>query len=495
MRFVTAPSEISIAHIKESEACLSPSRYTRFIVPEHHRGSSFVPLDSLVQIREQRTGISKGEWYRYAEIGDISVHDGDVAFRWLRGFQVPTSRPAIAETGDVLISTVRTYRGGVGLVLDTESPLITSNAILNLCDVNDPGGPDLLYIYAFLRSEFFLEQVWALLNRGLYPRMDRGALDRILIPVSSDIATREWISQLALTIAEKALQIRLRHQLLMHSLLQELTENQKVSGLPVTGDINIHDMIVRGRLDAAIFGREFRAKSQLIEDYTHGHTDLSGAGFTAIRGQNLQVSCIGKSVYSSDQRTGFYRLILPTHISAYGTIAQYQWLGNPRPLEKVQQGDIIFGAEATFRSCVVSDAVEVPTITNIHGIILRSDKASIHQRAVVGAWLRFLGEWGYSEILAAGGQGGSLAFDYLKQLKIPNFPAPVVRRLAEYYTSDPVREPGPASIRRFSDWHRQHNPRMGIWELDREMKELQAELGRAQERVIAGYAAEVPAFS
>ncbi len=170
MRYVKVPTEIAIADIQAEGACFSPGRYVRFIPPKPTSSSTFAPLDKLVVWRGSRTKILKSEWYNYAEIGDINVHTGGIGFHKLQGFRLPTLKPAIAQKGDVLISTVRTYRKGIGQVTSEEPNLVTTNAVLNVCGVTDYiTGLTLEYVYAFLRTDFFVEQVWSLLNRGVYP--------------------------------------------------------------------------------------------------------------------------------------------------------------------------------------------------------------------------------------------------------------------------------------------------------------------------------------
>jgi type I restriction enzyme S subunit len=493
VRYVSVPSEVPIEEIAAADACLSPGRYVRFVVPADQKGSHFAALDTLVKVRDSKCKADRVLPYRYAEIGDIDVHTGDVVFRESKGYYLPTRRPAVARNGDVLISTVRTYLGGIGLVTDTDDNLVTTNAMLDLCDVTDhAAGVDLLYVYAFLRSDFFTEQVWSMLNRGLYPRMDKGALHRILIPIPASPAAARWVSSLAQAIADKAATIRRRHSALMAAIRAELHNNQRATPKPSTADIRIEDIAAKGRLDAAVYSSDFRDKTQLITNYRHGYANLGDTGLVPSRGQNLQVSCIGKSIYSIKPRPGFYRLLLPTHISPYGTTAKFQWLGNARHLDVLREGDVVFGGEATFRCCVVCDALATPTIGNIHAIVLRSDELNLKEKVVMGAWLRFLGEWSYTRTLAAGGQGGSLAFDYLAEVLFPQFPFDVVDALASFYTNDVPAAPGPGTLQDFVPWHRARNRKLGIWELDREMKGLQADLVRVQEQIIEGSSVSPP---
>ena len=224
MQYVSVPRELHTSDISAENMCFSPSRYVRFIPPQQRGASHFVSLDRLVVVREEAVKVRKGDVYRYAEIGDINVATGGIAFRELRGYRLPTSRPARVQQGDVLVSTVRTYRKGIGLVTDTGTNLVSTNAMLNLCGTtNVASAMTLPYIYAFLRSDFFVEQVWSQLNRGVYPRMDADALSKITIPVADDEDVCVYVAALALAIAEKENAIRARDKEISSAIEAELS--------------------------------------------------------------------------------------------------------------------------------------------------------------------------------------------------------------------------------------------------------------------------------
>jgi len=145
MDYVKVPDEITINEIAGDDSCLSPSKYVRFIPPEIHTASDFVTLDKLVVTRSERVNVEKNNNYKYAEIGDINVFNGDISFRSIKGWQLPTKRPAVAKKGDVLVSTVRTYRMGIGYVTDTTSNLVTTNAVLNLRGIKSPFFKNIAY--------------------------------------------------------------------------------------------------------------------------------------------------------------------------------------------------------------------------------------------------------------------------------------------------------------------------------------------------------------
>jgi hypothetical protein len=488
MRYVSVPTELSLGEIRSADTLLSPGRFVRFIPPIAGNATRFIPLDRLVTLRTERTKVTKGEWYRYAEIGDIDIDTGGVSFRKMRGFELPTRSPALASPGDILISTVRTYRKGIGLVAAApDGCLVTTNAVMNICGISDDiHNVDLLYVYGFLRSDFFTEQVWSMLNRGMYPRMDRGALDKILIPIASEPLAIKYASALAQTIADKEGEIRRKHEEISELINLELLGEQKPGTSFGYSEPSSADILRVGRLDAAMYSEEFRRKDFLVRNYRHGSRGFNELELTVSRGQNLQVSSIGKSIYSDVKKPGFHRLMLPTHITEYGTVSRYRWLGNGRRLALLDEGDIVFGGEATFRCVVFCDTMRQPTISNIHALVLRSATLDLHEKIFIGAWLRYLGEWGYARAIAVGGQGGSLAISYLRYLQFPSFPEAKKRQIAKLYhnrVAHPVETP---RLSAFVETHRARNVNLGIWELDAELKDLQETLRMVQEQIIRG---------
>ena len=102
MKYVRVLNRISANEIYEEYYCFSPGRYVRFIPPNKQENSEFVTLDKLVTVRSQRIKTKKNKKYRYAEISDINIHTGDIVFRELKGWELPTKRPAIACHDDVI---------------------------------------------------------------------------------------------------------------------------------------------------------------------------------------------------------------------------------------------------------------------------------------------------------------------------------------------------------------------------------------------------------
>lgn len=492
MRYVRVPREIDSSDIRKAEACFSPGRYVRFVPPTMKRASHFAPLDKLVVVRDEAVKAKKGDTYRYAEIGDINVSTGGVHFREMRGYQLPTLRPAVAANGDVLVSTVRTYRKGIGLVLEDRDNLVTTNAMLNLCGTTGfAPGVTLPYVYSFLRSDFFVEQVWSLLHRGVYPRMDTGALDKIMLPIADDKFVCAYVGALALAIAEKEKAIRERNAEILRQIEAELSANQTQSfryEYPTTAEIRS-----LGRLDAAIYGHEYKSQIARILNYQRGSRTPTSAGFTVTPGPSLEIKLLRTRVDSDVPKNGFYQLLIPSNISEYGTMDIVTWLGTPRNLPLLRAGDILFG-EAGFqkgRSIVLIEQPDRAT-TNAHGLYARREDGNL-QKSI---FFRCIFNWYRSQrlidLMAVGGSGGHFSPTYFDFLRIPKFPDAVEETIARLYHNPAPRPAQKLTLENFVGWHREWNESLGIWELDREMKKLQQTLSDVQERIIEGETVMLP---
>lgn len=493
MKYVRVPRELHTSDVLAEEACFSPGRYVRFVPPKQKGNSHYVPLDKLVRVREEAVKIQKGENYRYAEIGDINVATGSICFREMKGYRLPTQRPARAEKGDVLISTVRTYRKGIGLVMDNGSDLVTTNAILNLCAMTDfAPGITLPYVYSFLRSDFFVEQVWSLLHRGVYPRMDTGALGKISIPLADDKDVCAYVAALALAIAEKDRAIRLRNDEINARIETELAANQTGKAFQYSYP-SFDEVRSTLRFDAGIYSEIFKREQHKITSYRRGWANYQQLGFAIGRGQNLQLSCIGHSVYSDTPKPNFYRMVAPTDISEFRTVEAFRYLGNQRDLDLVKRGDVIFGAEGFCKGrCVILVDEQQRTISNIHGVVFHPLDGSMTRGIFLGCFLGYLRNVGIVDAIGAGGSGGSLAIGYLDQVPIPRFPDDIQEQIARLYHNSAPAPARNATLANFLAWHREWNEGLGIWELDRELKALQRTLGEVQEQIIEGLTVKIP---
>lgn len=495
MRYVRVPTEISSQDLRGEAFCFSPGRYVRFVPPTKlGAASQFAPLDQLVTVRDETVKVKKGDTYRYAEIGDIDVDTGGVAFREVKGFRLPTDRPQRVKNKDVLISTVRTYRKGIGIVTDQDGPdLVATKAILTLSGVTEYAkGLSLPYIFAFLRTDFFVEQVWSLLHRGVYPRMDTGALGRIYIPIASDPRVCGYIAALAEAIAEKERAIRQRNDLLLALIGSELTDKQTTKEFSYKYP-KLSELRDRARFDAAIYGQEYKSKIWLVTNYGRGYRTPTEAGFVIKPGPSLEIKILRTRVDSETPKPGFYTLLIPANISEYGTMSKVTWLGTAKKLPLLRRGDILFG-EAGFRkgrSIVLIDEPENAT-TNAHGLYARRNDGDIAESIFFRCIFHWYRNMRLIDLMAVGGSGGHFSPEYFDNLLIPNFPADLKERIVKLYHSPAQGADVPASLAGFVEHHRSRNAGLGIWQLATEMSTLEAELSSVLESVIQGKSVNVP---
>jgi len=392
-----------------------------------------------------------------------------------------------------LVSTVRTYRKGIGLVVDGGDNLVTTNAVLTFCGTTGfAPGVTLPYVYSFLRSDFFVEQVWSLLNRGVYPRMDTGALDKVVIPIADDKSVCEYIAALAVAIAEKEKAIRVRDAEIFQLIDTELAGNQSGAAFQYEHP-NVKEVRNLGRLDAAIYSHEYKSKIARILNYQQGSRTPTAAGFTITPGPSLEMKLLRTRIDSDVPKKGFYQLLIPANISEYGTMDAVTWLGTARDLPHLRVGDILFG-EAGFhkrRSIVLIDQPERAT-TNAHGLYSRREDGNL-QKSI---FFRCIFNWYRSQrlidLMAVGGSGGHFSPNYFDFLRIPKFPEHLEQKIARLYHNPAPRPAAKLALANFVTWHRQWNEGLGIWELDREMKALQQTLNAVQEQIIEGKTVTLP---
>ena len=151
--------------------------------------------DLCVESKEKISKINKQDKYFYSEIGDINVNNGLVNVNSFYGIGLPSDNPKSLKQGDILISTVRTYRGGVGFIYDNLPNHCSTPAVLVIRDLKTTEITK-EYLFAVLRTEFFIEQILGFQNRGMYPRLDSEAMNNVLIPIPKIKKEVEYITAL-----------------------------------------------------------------------------------------------------------------------------------------------------------------------------------------------------------------------------------------------------------------------------------------------------------
>lgn len=500
MSYLRVPNQITLDEIRAKGSSLSAGMYRRVIIPT----SQVKRVGDL--IKEFENGVSvgslsyvKSSQYRFIrtkalqDFGYLTQFKGDaVIYITPRAYLGATSRyplRAIAD-GDILYA-----RGGsVGEVAIADG---CGNATISGHVMKIVFRSDYWYSFAFMKHPICKLQQQPNI-KGAIAALDNFTKDTLLdclipFPNQSD-ANRvvQYVSVLAQALVEKEKAIREKNKAIDSAIEQELTQHQ-CNGAFIHSFPNIQEVRAVGRLDTGMYSEDFKRKQFIITNYQHGYATYEELGFEIGRGQNLQLSNIGKSIYSQVPKSNFYRLMAPTDISEYRTVRQFRYLGNKKNLDVLKQGDVVFGAEGFGKGRVVILADEVQgTISNIHGITFRHKHGEIIEGIFLGCFLGYLRNIGIVDAIGAGGSGGSLAIGYFHHVQFPKFPdhkKDAIARLYHNPTPPPADNP---TLDTFVEWHRRWNQNLGIWELDREMKNLQQVLADVQEDIIEGKTVHVP---
>ena len=342
------------------------------------------------------------------------------------------------------------------------------------------------YILAFIKSELFRQQIDFLVPRGSTLRHGKTKFLDCYIPFPNINAdkTINYIEILMRSIINKEIAIQKRYEQIQNQIKEELENNQKDNkytySLPT-----IEQILTLDRMDSSLYSEKFRKNEFLLKNYAYGYSTIRDLGFEFVRGNNLAISVIGKSIYSSEVHDGFYTLILPKNITKYGTINKIEYLGNKSKMIPIRKGAVIFGAEGNEkgRSWVAINPND-KTITNFHGLTLYQKESNLSKSIFVKLFLDYFRATGMVDDYATGGNGGSLSIKYWDIIPFPNFPPEKESELVNlYYNPEAKFRTDEQTLDSFLNFDETFNDKAGIYELDNSMKLLQRRLQDALDHI------------
>ena len=481
--YIDVPTFTTLNEIMEKDFTLSATQYKTFFV----KNNNLLLVSDFLDRKINRNDLG------YEVGSDSYVEKSDYQFIKTKALQEETflldlSKEALQcitpssfinmnlKNGDIIIS--KDSNVGEVVILDRDYP----NAMLCGGIYKLPISKNKYYLLAFIKSDVFRQQIDFLVPRGSTIRHGKTKfLDcKIPIPNKNNKDTIEYVELLMQAIINKEILIRYKHQQILNEIHNELLENQKEVlfkySLPT-----LNEIIELDRMDSCLYTKDFKQKEFYISNYKNGTSSIEALGFKISRGQNLQISNIGKSVQSKKKIIGYYKLILPKFLSKYGTVNEIEYLGNNNKLKTLEVGDIIFGAEGNEkgRSLAIIENQEL-SITNIHGITLKQEVHNVDRGIFVKLFLDYLRDKGMIDAYAVGGNGGSLAIKYWDFLKFPNFTTEKIEEIVKlYHNPDLEYEPSKCNLDNFINYDKSFNETAGIYELDKSMKQLKEKLNKA----------------
>lgn len=351
---------------------------------------------------------------------------------------VPMNRKSFIDyklcKGDILLS--KDSNIGECAILSKDMPKYMIGGALYKLPIKSE---DRLYVFSFLKSKHFKKQLDEVVPKGATIRhAGKKFLDCLIVFPNYEKSLNEVVVKivklLTQSIINKETILKQKDELIFQKIKNELLNNS----LHVESDdtCKISDIISFNRLDAGFYSKKAKDQKAILDGYINGSSSLEELGYDLKRGQNLQVTCIGKSLYSEEKRENYYTVIKPTNFNDFGTVEHFEYLGNNNKLQTLMDGDIVFSAEGTVGKCVLFTKTDEKWITNIHGMILKSDDSNRELSAFVSCILRFYKRWGYYEHFSVGGQGGSLGKNYWESIKIPNFSPALKEEISKLYHNE-----------------------------------------------------------
>lgn len=494
--YVRVPDQITLAEMRSKRASWSSGLYRRVIIPN----PNVQPVKALLDPkRPYDRGIEPGSISYLTKSSHYLIRTKALQDHsnlvYPKGDAITPINPKAfrdphLKGGDILLSKDSNIGECAMVDAETLSQHMFSGGVLRLRPVGDH-----FYLFAFLKHPLFKQQLETMVPRGATIRHAKSLWLDCLIPFPVQPGAEHvcrYVSQLMQAIVEKEQQIRRRSAAIHNEIHLELTGNQKP--VPFTYQFpTSRELSEMGRMDACIYDREYRSKIWLIENYKNGYVSPEADGFVVTPGPSLEIKIIRTRIDSEVPLPGFYTLIVPMNISVYGTMNQIVYMGTAKKLPLLQKGDVVFG-EAGFqkgRSIVLLDGIDHCT-TNAHGLYARRSDGNVARSVYFRCIFNWYRTMRLIDLMAVGGSGGHFSPEYFNLVKIPLFPLEVQEAIVKLYhnlTPAPATLPTLAS---FVEWHREWNERLGIWELDVQMKRLQAELAEVQGLIIAGEPVIVP---
>ena len=486
MQYIQIPKTITYEDLTERRS-LSPSNYRTLSLKNKNVKKVRELLSELPQ---------KGE-----EVGSFSyINKSNLYFIRTKALQASYFLPVLNDVEcavPILPMVFRDFKLCKGDILMSKDANIGDTAYLNedLPNFMISGGIFRLrfadsikyYVFAFMKNGFFRNQIDSMVSRGATIKHAKTLWLGVIIPFPNQQNKNEiieFVGLLTKAVIRKEAEVRLKDNRIINLIDEDLKNNQNPRKYQYSYP-TINELQKINRLDTSLFCEDFKEKDFKISNYSLGYTTITQLNFEISRGQNLQVSCIGRSIYKDTKDNNYYALFLPTHITRYGTIEKTIYLGNPLNLKTLKEGDIIFGAEGfkKGRSILITEDLE-KTITNIHGVTLHHKDNNFILSVFVRCFLNYLRDEKIIDYLAVGGQGGSLAQRYWETLKFPNFPEEKQKEIAKYYYNPVSYDFNKLNLEEFEQEDIKITKLSGILQLDKQIKNIKEKLNMIIQKII-----------
>jgi len=486
MRYIDVPRQVNISEILNNKASFSPHNYKKVILKG---AKSRTVKDFLSGEPMNGEEVGSDAYLRKSHkffIRNKALQPDSLLLNLSSDSIIPILPSKFIDLklqeGDLIIS--KDSNIGETIILEKDYPnYMLSGGLYKL-----PVTENKYYLLAFLKHDFFKAQLNFLVSRGATILHAKKLFLDCLIPLPNQKNSDQVIEYLELLtklVINKEKKIKENESQIFSLIEDELLSNQVKKDFTYKFP-DLQQILLTSRIDAGFYCEDYVKKQFLIKNYIKGAGTIYDWNFDIGRGQNLQVSAIGNSIYSEEKKENFYTLVRPTNLSDFGTITKYEYLGNSRRLSTISEGDIIFSAEGSVGKCIMFADPEERTLTNIHGIVLNKKDHNKIESAFVCCFLRYLRALGILDYISVGGQGGSLAMKYWNEVKISLFSGPKQKEIAQKYYAPVNYEITTDDFTTVESQDNGFNERLGILQLDEQVKILRERVREIIDTIING---------
>lgn len=415
---------------------------------------------------------------KYVEIGSIENNIGtinpELNYNKNNVSQSNLNKPKI---DDILISTVRTYLGGIGIV--KEKDLYSSKALLIISDCKY----DKHYLFGVLKTSYFIQQSLLIENNGSYPRMDKSLLSKIKIPLPPSIDIEKLVSYITQNIIDKEQQIKNKNILIDNLIEEELKIIKSNNNISADKDTFIKNGF---RFNAGLYNKNFLDIYNSIINYKGGWFNI-GEKYDYKRGQNLQESNIGKSHYSDNYIKGYYKMVTAQDFSENRTISNIRYLGSMKQnLLLLNDSQIIVNATGknTGRTIYFNNQLKENIITNINQwVFTYKNGLNIILDTFISAIISYFKRYNYFESIKDASNGGFIVIPHIKNfINIPNFKEEKQKEISKEYFNEVLKKEN--TINTYLANEKLRNKDLGIWQLNQEIFTLKEQLEEIVEYIV-----------
>lgn len=344
------------------------------------------------------------------------------------------------------------------------------------------------YVLGFLKSQYFKEYLDNNTPVASTLRHSNGAAKDFVFPLyDSANPIHVLLSLLTANVVDKERNIAERNTAI-DSRISTLLGIGKHGAIEASRDLLIKNDF---RFSASLYNKNMLDIYNSILNYKNGFFPLL-TKYSSKRGQNLQVSNIGNSFYSTKRQKGFIPLATTKEISDSRTIHSFRWIGNSQTLKKVPANSIMLSATGT-----VGKSIHIPEeffVTNINQWILQPKQNQPEYKVIyVALFLQWLRNNNYYESIQDPSNGGFIVEAHLnKFITIPNFPNSDQINISSLYSNQVGK-----TTSTLSDYlanEKKRNSELGIWQLNMECFELRAKLEKLVEKIVFNRRVFIPFY-